>query len=259
METQGGDRKNIRFLQTNGNHCRAAYDLLYQYVREMEIGICCVAEPWDIREDPCWFGSWNGLAAIYWNPDVLKETCFRVHVARDFVIIRCGRLYVASVYISPSVSTETFVEITDELGEQLRNVEGEVIVCGDFNAKSRLWGSVVVNRCGNLLEDWAATYNLNLANVGNAPTCIRPQGTSIVDTTWSSLHENSNLVSWRTLDIETLSDHVYITFEYQRAIIAEGLMMCNQRTMRKKYPRWGIKDMDVDLFREVLEFHAGAF
>lgn len=182
----------------------------------MEVDICCMVEPWNLRDDPCWFSSWNGLAAILWNPDALRETYTLVHDARDFVIVRCGHLYVVSIYISPSIRVDEFLNIIEELGRHIRNVEGEIIVCGDFNAKSRLWGNAVTNKRGNLLEEWAAQYNLRLGNVGSAPTCIKPQGTSVVDITWHSLYADNYLSEWQVLDTETMSDHVFITFTYRR-------------------------------------------
>lgn len=122
----------------------------------MEIGICCIAEPWDIRKDPCWFGSWNGLAAIYWNPDACKERCFKVHEARDFVLVKCGRLHVASVYVSPTVAMEKFTGILDELGEQLQNIGGRSSSVGTlmqnpgYGGVPLLTGAVVCWRIGQL-------------------------------------------------------------------------------------------------------------
>lgn len=257
MARQGGRGEDIKFLQTNGNHSRAAFNLMQQSIYEMGIGICCVAEPWNVRDDPCWFSSWNGLAAIIWNPDVLRETCILIHEARDFVIVRCGRLYVASVYISPSVAINEFLEITEELGGQIGNLEGEIVVCGDFNARSQLWGNAVVNRRERLLEQWAAQYDLGLGNIGNAPTCIRPQGTSMVDITWHSLHTNNPLRVWQVLDTETMSDHADIIFNYSRVQGSGSGNRQNDRSWRKRYPRWISKDMNGDLFREALAFMAG--
>lgn len=60
------------------------------------------------------------------------------------------------------------------------------------------------------------------------------------------------------MEVETLSDHVYIYFEYQRTNMADMAEGLGTRSMRRKHPRWGFKDMDADLFREVLEYHVGA-
>lgn len=132
-------------------------------------------------------------------------------------------------------------------GDFLRTVSGEVIVCGDFNAKSTAWGGVRTDRRGELLEDWAVEQDLRLHNVGNKPTCSRPQGTSIVDLTWSRLHENSSISEWTVEDIETMSDHAYITF---------GFGSRNEemaKTPQLKYPRWKKEDFDAEMFRIVVD------
>lgn len=63
------------------------------------------------------------------------------------------------------------------------------------------------------MEQWAATHDLRLANIGNTPTCVRPQGSSIVDLTWDSSGIIGQVNDWQVReDMETLSDHAYITF-----------------------------------------------
>lgn len=92
------------------------------------------------------------------------------------------KLCVVSVYLSPNVGIGDFTELLRDLGESLRTVLGEVIISGDFNAKSTVWGCAGTDRRGKLLVDWAAEQDLRLHNVGDTPTCNRPQGT-IVDLT----------------------------------------------------------------------------
>lgn len=51
-------------------------------------------------------------------------------------------------------------------------------------------------------------------NIGNAPTCVRHQGSSIVDLTWTSPSMTSRVSEWIVReDLELLSYHVYITFK----------------------------------------------
>lgn len=54
---------------------------------------------------------------------------------------------------------------------------------GDFNAKSPFWGSRVTNSRGEALVDWTAELGLIVRNVGAEATCVRHNGTSIVDLT----------------------------------------------------------------------------
>lgn len=89
----------------------------------------------------------------------------------------------------------------------------KVIVCGDFNAHAVSWGSPSTDPRGHLVEEWAAQSDLKLTNVGNCPTCVRPQGSSIIDLIWVSPGLLRRVREWRVRhDILSLSDHLYITF-----------------------------------------------
>ena len=59
--------------------------------------------------------------------------------------------------------------------------------------------------------EWAAELDLRLLNEGSKSTCVRWQGESIVDLTWTSLSAARKTKSWEVaVDLESLSDHRYI-------------------------------------------------
>lgn len=74
----------------------------------------------------------------------------------------------------------------EEMEESMRRLPQTVpiMVAGDFNAKSPVWGSPRQNRRGEVLIEWAAVLGLCVLNMGSRSTCVRPQGESIVDLTW---------------------------------------------------------------------------
>lgn len=53
---------------------------------------------------------------------------------------------------------------------------------GDLNARSRMW-SKKCNERGHILEEWIAERELVIINEGKTSTCVRAQGSSIVDIT----------------------------------------------------------------------------
>ncbi|RLU14683.1 hypothetical protein DMN91_013075, partial [Ooceraea biroi] len=62
----------------------------------------------------------------------------------------------------------------DRLGGCIvRHPRGLLLVAGDFNAKSALWGSRRPDAKGAVLADWAAGLGLHLLNVGSDSTCVR--------------------------------------------------------------------------------------
>lgn len=89
--------------------------------------------------------------------------------------------------------------------------------------------------------EWAAAYDLRIANVGNSPTCVRVQGQSIIDLTWTTSDTTGLISDWSVREeLETLSDHVYITF-------AVG-SRSGRSTVGVSSRRWNLKKMDKPTF-----------
>lgn len=113
---------------------------------------------------------------------------------------------------------------------------------------SAYWGSPFSDARGRLLERWSAQWGLCLINSGNAPTCVRQQGSSYIDTTWASTSLAGNIHDWMVLTgMESFSDHPYITFKIGRPNYRAG-------RVNSSLPRWAFRNMDIDLFCEVLEW-----
>lgn len=55
--------------------------------------------------------------------------------------------------------------------------------------------------------------NIRILNIGDTPTCVRPQGSSIVDVTWSFADLMPFIRNWHVIEeSESFSDHCYISF-----------------------------------------------
>lgn len=81
-------------------------------------------------------------------------------------------------------------------------------------------------------KDWAAECDLRIVNIGSVPTCVRPQGFSVIDLTWSTPDLIHEITNWYVAeDTETLSDHKYIRFQI-------GNDSCQPRSCSKKPLRW---------------------
>lgn len=85
-------------------------------------------------------------------------------------------------------------------------------------------------------------------NVGNNPTCIRPQGSSIIDLTWADARLSSKIIDWQVLEEYTASDYMYIYFAI------ESNKYTNNRIKKEKYTRWAHKEMDIAMYNETLEW-----
>lgn len=101
----------------------------------------------------------------------------------------CGRGYawmdlseprVYSCYISPNVAIEEFNRFLEDLSDDIRGSTLPVILGGDFNAKSYLWGDKQDGR-GDAMAEWLSQNNISVANVGTTPTFVRREQKSVIE------------------------------------------------------------------------------
>lgn len=88
-----------------------------------------------------------------------------------------------------------------------------VILGGDFNAKSPAWGYPNQNDRGASLLEWVVVNELVVSNKGNTPTFQRGASSSFLDITMAGAGVCSTIENWEALDEETLSLHRYISFK----------------------------------------------
>lgn len=162
--------------------------------------------------------------------------------------IKFGNVNIISCYISPNVSLADFENCLEDISGCARILSGQLLIGGDFNAHTTYWGCPNTNRRGASLERWAASFELRLLNQFGVSTCERPQGSSVVDLTWSSSTFIGNISDWIVRqDSESLSDHLYIDFCNSIVHNKTSLNLVSNK-------RWNFKKMDRELFVASLEF-----
>lgn len=92
--------------------------------------------------------------------------------------------------------------------------------------------------------------DLVLLNVGSTPTCIRAQGSSIVDLTWCSPDRASKIDSWKVGDDEILSDHSLVEINLRLSAVIEGSGRGYGR--QASFPRWSLIKMNWDLLKAAI-------
>lgn len=187
----------IKALQVNVNRSRRALDLLLHQARELGAGLLIISETCYIAPSDKWYISLDNSSAIYVDPDLINFRCRLATRGDKFVAVFCGPYLIVSVYISPNLSLREYDAFLNDLSVMLSSRTDKVVVAGDFNAKSNLWGSNVTNQRGLQVVRWAAERDLRILNEGNAPTCVRSQGSSIVDLTWSSPDLHPLITNWQ--------------------------------------------------------------
>lgn len=236
-----------KLLQININHARAAQDLLLHSLTDRKCSLAIVAEPYRIPDcHPNWISDNTGTIAITWRWWDGAPISSILEKGTHYVAVRWGQFTVIGLYFPPSGSIANYERWLEDVASCVRRyATSPTIVGGDFNAWSVTWRSRYTNQRGTLVEDWASSLGLGLLNKGTKSTCVRPQGSSIVDLTWASLSAERLLVDWRVLDTEHLSDHKCIAMDFGR-ISLPGNPPSRMGSKRDEHPRWAIRQLDVD-------------
>lgn len=125
-------------------------DLLLQTAKEVEAGILLVTERNYIPQNPNWVVSKDGNAAIYFDLNEIRLRC-QAFSGNNFVAIHCETFLFVSIYISPNICLRDYNTVLNNLSDVLGNRTDKIIIGGDFNAKSQLWGALRTNGKGSLL------------------------------------------------------------------------------------------------------------
>lgn len=235
---------NYKLIQSNVNHARAAQDLLMHTLAERGCTLSIIAEPYRVPEEhPSWASDNTRTVAITWRWWDGAPVCSPLATGNRFVAVKWGIFVVIGTYLPPSEPIASYERRLEDIASCIKEfARYPIILGGDFNAWNCTWGSRYTNQRGAILEDWASSLGLHLLNKGGENTCVRPQGSSIVDLTWATSSAAAMLLDWRVLlDVEHLSDHRYIAMSF-------GQRQLPGSTHRKQgeQPRWSLKHLNED-------------
>ena len=239
-----------RLLQINLNRSREAQSLLFHTRETCNIDILLVSEPNKsvIKDNADWIVDNQLDAAIKVYNKMIKN----FGAGHGFAWVEFEKLVVFSCYISPNTRRVEYEIFLDELSEHINanKKDNQIVVAGDFNAKSHVWGAQYEDLRGSLLNDWMATHHLSVANEGNKPTFNRREQHSIIDITFVSTSLVPKITNWHVSDIESLSDHNLIIFTVEDLVpIIDGDSV--PRTSKWKYSADKAIKMEAKLQEEL--------
>ncbi|XP_011876537.1 PREDICTED: uncharacterized protein LOC105566817 [Vollenhovia emeryi] len=210
-----------------------------------------VAEPHrPPRRSPYWAvdtGQAGDSVAIRWRSVPGGPDTAAIEQGERHVAVQWGPIAVVGVYLRPSRRLPPFEGWLSDIGQTLVRLSPRpVLVAGDFNSWHTKWGSRRTNKRGEALDEWAAMHGLVLVNEGQTSTCVRTQGESIVDLTWATPSAARLITGWRVeRDVETLSDHRYISVELG--------VLSSVRRQEETRPRWALRKLREDDLMASLE------
>ncbi|KAJ3640617.1 hypothetical protein Zmor_027169 [Zophobas morio] len=243
----GSESKETVVLQINAQRKGVAMDVMWKTVQEEGVNVLVVSEPNKKR-----------VKGLEWMTDVREDVAVRVCGRHEkgemfgkgegFVWIKFSEWVLYGCYISPNIDIGRYTKFLDDLGESVNTWEGEVVVAGDFNAKSPLWGSPIVNDPrGRLVEDWMAERCMVCHNCGNAPTFRRGDQKSHIDLTLSTEGVARRMKEWRVLEQENLSDHQDIVW------VLGKTGECVRGDDRMKDMGWRVAEDKMERLAEVMK------
>ncbi|XP_046624766.1 uncharacterized protein LOC124307289 [Neodiprion virginianus] len=201
----------MKILQVNLNHCEAAHDLLIQTVRELELDLVLIAEPYKHLSTQPWESD-STKKAVIWSCDKLPFQKAVNNREAGFVAAWVDGIRFYSCYAPPSLSLEQFIDFLDCLTEDARQ-HFPVAIAGDFNSWVVDWGSKLTNARGKALLEAMATLDVVLLNTGETPTYSKGEASSIVDLTFVSSSLTRGSYSWVVMNTYTTSDHYAVLWE----------------------------------------------
>ncbi|XP_008190142.1 uncharacterized protein LOC103311988 [Acyrthosiphon pisum] len=123
-----------------------------------------------------------------------------------------------SCYWSPNSIIAEFTDFLLRLEIIIRSSPTLAVVCaGDFNAKSREWGSPREDRRGTLLADFISALDATICNDGHRLTFVRGELETYIDVTFASANISGAVRNWTVREDVSLSVHRFITFHVRIA------------------------------------------
>lgn len=203
----------IKYILANFNSSSVAQDLLFKRIHDWNIDFTIIAEPNFIAEH--WFTDTSKKVAIAADKRV-RLFCILEVIGDGFLSMSFHDILFIAAYLSPNLDIEIFCEQIDAIAEILKKYRGKkVILLGDFNANSTIWGSNFNSRRAKYWNNLVNVFDLRLANDKGIHTCFRSRGSSVVDLVWFSPTLTGYIYGCKVLDLEkfyTFSDHCYLRF-----------------------------------------------
>lgn len=245
------------FLQWNVRSITPRKTDLVYIINKHKPSVCCIAETWLRSESNFRIPGFGGVrhdrsdgyggCALFINnkvpfsPIPLPSVGDNINV----VAVKAEDINIFSFYVAhPHIDDLPIIK------NILSNVQGPLLVMGDFNGHHYRWGSEVCDNFGIGLVDIFDELNLCVLNDGNATRRSAPgQNNSCVDLTFCSSNLAS-LLNWSRLTMTYGSDHYPIVVEIP-----------NKSVPVKSSPpllKYQLNSVDWDYFSKILDLRVSS-
>ena len=220
----------IRVIQANVMRCMASQHELVKHFLSTDNTIAIISEPYVGRGPGV--HSIQGID-IYQSSStervkacvMVKQGCINAlgitqlltpNLSVIEISLSQRKLFIASAYIEPDNDKANTIDALNKLLHE--TYCSYIIIGGDFNGHSQLWGCDDADARGDEINSIASAYNLEVCNTGTTPTfeAVRHgiHCSSIVDVTLASDRIVDSIKKWRVdTDVCPSSDHNAITYD----------------------------------------------
>jgi len=155
-------------------------------------------------------------------------------------------------------------EVLDQIRATIDEIKPKNLIIGcDSNAKSNVWFSKFNNKRGYYMLEFILKNDLKIMNISSEPTFLTINDQSHIDLTLTNM-DSSKVNNWKVLDIETNSDHCYISFDISiqlnNQIIDSNRIGYNlvanrteSLTLKQKNKKYNIKKLNFESFEAEIE------
>ncbi|GIY78163.1 putative 115 kDa protein in type-1 retrotransposable element R1DM [Caerostris darwini] len=204
----------------NLGNARAAMAFLNNSFAEHDYDFFSLNEPYSFQDKITNIPKTYKIAAFHSSPKaaIAIKAAFNsqsIHITREVVVILAKihntDFLLASIYCPPSSNIE--VNLNSLIPFLNKYSETPMIILGDFNAKSRVWGQRNLDERGSKLLMFCNQQDLNIENSPDSP----PTFTSTRGESWIDLLLTKNItadISLEILDEVTNSDHNLLVLKY---------------------------------------------
>ncbi|XP_023024660.2 uncharacterized protein [Leptinotarsa decemlineata] len=200
----------VKILQTNLGKARAAHDLAYAKCKKEQLDLLIVAEPNKAKiKGKTWIQDKRQDVAML----ILNRTLEVVSTKEmeGYIVVNFKKSTLVCCHISLNIGIIEYKAKVDEIMREI-DYKNNVMVLGDFNAKSPAWGSTVEDARGEHWTEWFAAKNMTVLNDG-MPTFCRGASQTCIDVTAVTSKMAEDISSWSVLQEGNLSLHKYILVE----------------------------------------------
>jgi hypothetical protein len=223
--------ERIKCIQINLQRSKKATGHLVQYILTEQIDVVFIQEPYVIKGKVCGFP--NRFYA-YYTPssehpktaiivtNTKLQTVFVRTFSNDIMTVLSVKfenkiIYIFNTYFSPNNNLNFEISQLQTAIDVIK--PNYFIVTSDTNVHSHMWFDSHNDQRGEQLETFIAQNNLFIINNNEeTPTFQTLRGKSSIDITLTNMSLCGAIKNWSVLDIESVSDHKYISFEFNETL-----------------------------------------